>query len=193
MLAIAAVGIFAFGYHWGNRYARPKAENLSAYVFVDPVKIRPFTLLDEQGRSFSSDSFQDHWNLIMAGRLDAPGCQRLLVRYVLAWNNLAQDAKMQKHTRVVFMDLRQPPVSTKTLRKNIDFFNPAFIALQGSPEQLARLGKQLGMNAQRLASQTTCAPDEAVVALVGPTGYLQALFTGVTSPVDIAHDLIHFK
>ncbi len=193
MFAIAAVGIFAFGYHWGNRYARPKMNDLAAYALAHPVKIKPFELRDKLDSAFTVNDFKAHWNWIMVGDLNDAGCKTLLQRYVLAWNYLASSPQLQSNTRVVFIDVRQPAKTAQQLRAGINFFHPGFTAAGGAWPQLGKLISQLGINLKDRAALAHCTPDQTPVALVGPNAYLIALFGGVTDPARIAADLQSFN
>ena len=193
LFALAALAVFATSYYLGNRYARPGRVDLQAFELPQPQKIHPFRLNDKNGKVFDAQALRGHWNFVMAGDLEHPECRSLLVRYVLAWNYLATDPKLQKRTRVVFVDTRDPPLPSEELKKLIEFFNPTFTAVNGSPPEWKRLLAQLGFPRQSLEKGIECDSQNGVVALINPDGYLLALFTAVTDPAVIASDLRFFR
>jgi len=193
LFALAALSVFAFSYYLGNRYARPGHDSLQAFVLPEPQKIEAFKLVDKEGRVFDEKSFEGHWNFVMAGDLRDENCRSLLVRYVLAWNYLASDPKLQKKTRVVFLDMTDPPKSDGQLKSEIDFFNPAFTAVDGPDPERRKLARQLGISKAVLDRGIECDSQNSVVALINPDGYLLALFTAVTDPAVIAKDLRFFQ
>lgn len=193
LFAFAALSVFAFSYYLGNRYARPGHDELQAFLFAEPQKIRTFSLVDKNGNPFDEKAFGGYWNFVMAGDLDDDNCRSLLVRYVLAWNYLAPDPELQKKTRVVFLDTRTPPRPPQELKNRIEFFNPAFTAIGGAERERNRLARQLGIAEAELAGGIECDSQNSVVALINPDGYLLALFTAVTDPSVIARDLRFFQ
>jgi len=192
MFAIAALGVFAFSYHLGNRYARPTFNELTIYVLPQPTPIAPFELNDEQGKPFDHHSLQGFWNLVMAGDLETAACKSLLVRYVLAWNNLAVTPEMQKMTRVVFLNMSREQKAPAELKPAIDFYNPLFTAVDGDDTQRRRFGEQIGISSSALQPGMACDSHNSVVALISPNGYLVALLTGITDPALIARELLTF-
>ncbi len=193
LFAVAAVTVFGVSYYLGNRYARPGAAELQAFVFPDPKPLEAFRLLDKKGDPFTPASFKGHWSFLVTGNLDDERCRPLLFHYVLAWNHLAGNPKLQQQTRVVFLDMARTPRTPEQLRRFIDFYNPAFTAVTGPWETRARLARRLGVSQQALETGVGCDPENGVVGLVDPEGVLLALFTGVTDPAAIAHDLKFFQ
>lgn len=192
LFALSALAVFATSYYLGNRYARPGGTDLQAFALPQPQKIQPFQLRDKNGEMFDARSFEGHWNFVMAGDLKHEECRSLLVRYVLAWNHLAAKPKLQKKTRVVFLDTADP-LPSQELKTLIEFFNPAFTAVNGKREEWAKLAAQLGISRQSIDSGIPCDSRNGVVALINPDGYLLALFTAVTDPATIASDLLFFQ
>ena len=193
LFALAALSVFVFSYYLGNRYARPGHDSLQAFVLPEPQKITPFRLVDKEGKIFNENSFEGYWNFVMAGDLKDEKCRSLLVRYVLAWNYLAADPKLQKKTRVVFLNMTNPPLTAGQLKAGIDFFNPAFTTLDGPDTERRKLARQMGISRTTLDRGTECDSQNSVVALINPDGYLLALFTAVTDPAVIAKDLRFFQ
>ncbi len=191
--ALAAVAVFTFSYYLGNRYAHPRRGQIQAFAFPDPVKVAPFRLVDKEGNPFTEADLLGHWNFVVTGDLDRGQCRTLLFRYVLAWNDLAARPKLQRKTRVVFLALGRKSRSPAELKKFIDFFNLAFTAIDGAPAQKEALARQLGVPESALRDGVRCDSQNGVVALIDPKGFLLALFTGVTDPAVIAHDLRYFQ
>ncbi len=193
LFALAALAVFTFSYYLGNRYARPGHDRLQAFVFPEPQQVVPFRLVDKNGAPFTENAFRGHWNFVVTGDLEQERCRPLLFRYVLAWNYLANEPKLQEKTRVVFLDLGREPRTPEELKQFIDFYNPAFTAIDGDAGQKRRLARQLGVPEAALERGVQCDSQNGVVALISPDGVLLALFTGVTDPAAIARDLRFFQ
>ena len=193
LFAFAALSVFAFSYYLGNRYARPGHDDLQAFAFPEPQRISSFILVDKEGNDFDEQAFQGYWNFVMAGNLGSETCRSLLVRYVLAWNYLAADPELQKRTRVVFLNMTAPAMPAEQLKRQIEFFNPAFTAVDGPDSERRKLARQLGIPETVLDRESECDSQNSVVALITPDGYLIALFTAITDPSVIARDLRFFQ
>ncbi len=188
LFAVSAVGVFFLSYYLGNRYARHGLDGLQAFIFPRPAAVTQFSLVDKNGAPFDETAFKGHWNFLLTGMPDRNRCRSLLFRYMMAWNYLAGDPKLQQKTRVVFLDTSETPTPPGRLKAFIDFYNPAFTAITGAASQRRRLARQIGLPKGDL-SGVQCDSQNGVVALINPDGMLLALFTGVTDPKAIAHDL----
>jgi hypothetical protein len=67
------------------------------------------------------------------------------------------------------------------------------VTIGGPERERNRLARQLGITETELAGEIECDPQNSVVALINPDGYLLALFTAVTDPSVIARDLRFFQ
>ena len=190
LLAIMAAVIFALSYYLGNRYGRPMMADLQIWAFPEPQGVAGFTLEDKNGDIFNRESLEGHWNFLMAGDLEDPGCRKLLRLYVFAWNRLAHDMPLQKQTRVVF--LQTTPMPRADMKQAVEFFNPAFTAISGDAKEMQRITRQIGLPDTGLLP-SSCSIEKSAVALINPDGFLVALFTGLTDPVVIAHDQQFFN
>ena len=113
IFAILGLAVFLFSYQLGNRYAQPKKPDTSAFLLPEPIVLEPFSLIDEEGASFNSESFREYWTLVILGDHQLASCKQLMTRYVLAWNRLAHDKPLQNMTRVAFLSCN---LRTKTQR-----------------------------------------------------------------------------
>jgi len=188
IFAVIAVFFFIASYYLGNQYAHPSIKDISATVLPQPEKTQAFHLTDKNGNPFTARSFENFWNFVIIGNLRDAGCDNLLRLYVMAWNNLAHKPKLQKATRVVFIDAGHLENKPEKLKQAIEFYNPVFTAAFGKPEEIQILGQQVGLYTEA----DSCSLASSVVALVNPDGYLLALFTGATDPARIARDLQYF-
>ncbi|WP_456445906.1 SCO family protein [Thiolapillus sp.] len=190
LLAVMAALIFALSYYLGNRYARPLMAHLQIWVFPQPEPVQPFHLQDKDGKPFTPASLRKHWNFLMAGNLEDPGCRELLRLYVFAWNRLAGNRGLQERTRVVF--LQTTPMPKTDMKQAIEFFNPVFTAVSGDEAALIPLARQMGLPGSG-PLPSSCSIEKSAVALINPDGFLVALFTGLDDPAVIAHDQQFFN
>lgn len=188
IFAILGLGVFLFSYQLGNRYAQPEKPDTSAFLLPEPLAFEPFSLVDEDGAAFSSGDFKGTWTLVMPGDHRLESCKRLVARYVLAWNRLAHDKPLQDMTRVAFLSLVPTAHSNNELKSFIEFMHPDFIGLSGEENEVRQFAAQLGL-AESGNKSVQCDELDSIVALINPQSQLSALFTGVSDPAIIAHDL----
>ncbi len=188
MFAILGLAVFLFSYQLGNRYAQPEKPDTSAYLLPEAIALMPFSLTDEEGAAFDTADFKNYWTLVIVGDHQHAGCKRLLTLYVLAWNRLAHDRPLQNMTRVAFLSLAASGYTVSELKSYIEFMHPDFIALTGDKADLDQLSVQLGLPEDDNKS-VQCSEQNGIVALINPDSELNALFTGISDPAVIAHDL----
>ena len=188
MFAILGLVVFVFSYQLGNRYAQPEKPDTSAFLLPEPIALEPFSLVDEDGAAFSSGDFKGKWTLVMPGDHRLASCKQLMTRYVLAWNRLAHDKPLQNMTRVAFLSLVPTNHSNNELKSFIEFMHPDFVGLSGEENEAREFAAQLGL-AETDNESAQCNELDSIVALINPQGQLSALFTGISDPAIIAHDL----
>lgn len=188
IFAILGLAVFMFSYQLGNRYAQPKKPDTDAFLLPEPIVLEPFSLIDEEGASFTSKNFIGHWTLVVVGDHQHASCKQLITRYVLAWNRLAHDKPLQNMTRVAFLSLAPTGYSINELKSFIEFMHPDFVGLSGEEDDLRQFAAQLGL-AESENKPVQCNEQDSIVALINPYGQLSALFTGISNPAIIAHNL----
>lgn len=188
IFAVLGLVVFLFSYQLGNRYAQPDKPNTSAFVLPEPIALEPFSLINEDGAPFSPGDFKGSWTLVMPGDHRLESCKQLMTRYVLAWNRLAHDKPLQNMTRVAFLSLVPTGHSNNELKSFIEFIHPDFVGLSGDEDEVRRFAAQLGL-AETTNEFAQCNELDSIVALINPQSQLSALFTGVSNPAIIAHDL----
>jgi len=188
IFAILGLVVFLFSYQLGNRYAQPEKPDTSAFVLPEPIALEAFSLIDEDGAPFSSGDFKGTWTLVMPGDHRLASCKQLMTRYVLAWNRLAHDKPLQNMTRVAFLSLVPTGHSNNELKSFVEFIHPDFVGLSGEENDVRQFAAQLGL-AESGNKSVQCDELDSIVALINPQSQLSALFTGISDPAIIAHDL----
>lgn len=195
IFALLGLAVFLFSYQLGNRYAQQGKPDTSTFLLPQPITLDPFSLIDQEGASFSDRDFKGYWTLVMPGDHRLASCKQLMTRYVLAWNRLAHDRPLQNMTRVAFLSLAPTSQPNTELKSFVEFMHPDFVGLSGEEDDVRQFAAQLGLaeSENRIAQ---CNELDSIVALINPQGQLKALFTGISDPVTIAQDLetiVHTK
>ena len=107
-----------------------------AYQGKNPAIGGPFTLIDQNGRTVTSDSLKGKPTLIYFGYTYCPDvCPTSLLLMQTAIDKLGPDAA--KKVNLVFITIDPERDTPKVLKGYVDNFGPTFIGLTGTPDQVA--------------------------------------------------------
>lgn len=194
-LLLFTLGLVVFygGYYWGNRHA----PRISAYRALSPLEkpapIGRIDLLDQFGNRFTAQRLTGHWDLIIFGYTGSDQATRdLLALATHATNRLAEWPILQSATRVLLVTVDPENDRPEVLKRFIDHYSPAFLALTGSPDQIRLLAGRLGVSYRRQpagGSGEYRIDHSTSIGVIDPAGNLAGLFTGLVDAVSIASDL----
>ena len=188
MFAILGLAVFLFSYQLGNRFAQPDKPETSAFVLPVAMALEPFSLVDQNGETFKLQNLTDYWTLVILGDHRQESCKKFMIPYVLAWNRLAHDKQLQDMTRAAFLTLAPTASPNMELKAFIEFIHPDFVGLTGEEHEVRQFAVQLGLS-EAGSNVSSCDESESIVGLIDPQGRLSALFSGISDPAIIAHDL----
>jgi len=107
-----------------------------AYRGGQPAIGGPFTLVDQDGKAFSSEQLKGKPTLIYFGYTFCPDvCPTSLLLMETAMDQLGPDAN--KKVNLVFITVDPERDTPKLLKGYVPNFGPTFIGLTGTPEQIA--------------------------------------------------------
>lgn len=191
IMIVAALGLFAVGYYWGNqyKYGKPSPPAIEGVLIQPPPELPGFELHDAQGQAFTAASFNEHWTLLAFGDLAlAPGHQAI-TRMIEVYNRLAQNPELQDLIQLVVVEEHQ----NQALAQDFGRLTEALMPLSGDPGELGRLRASLGASAGESKGSNegpdAAPPAPAPLFLIGPEGRLLALFPNAQPAASIAADL----
>jgi len=112
-----------------------------------------FQLTDQDGNPFSLQAARGRMVIMFFGFTHCPNvCPTTLARVSAIVHGLPE--AMQRKTQVLFITLDPERDSPQVLKGYVPFFDPKFIGLTGSPEEIARVAKAYGVTYER-AMQTS--------------------------------------
>lgn len=158
LVALIAVCCFAAGI-WlalpgGGRTAAPR-EAIPGLLWPDPKVLQDFSLTDEDGRSFDRSRLLGRWSLLFFGFTNCPDvCPTTLAVLKQARQQLADAPPAQ----VVFVSVDPERDDRETLKRYVDYFDPAIVGVTGEPAELETLTRQLGILYMKAGGD---GPDEA--------------------------------
>ncbi|MCS6906900.1 MAG: SCO family protein [Anaerolineales bacterium] len=107
-----------------------------------PLPIADFELIDQNGETFRFSTLRGKLVLLFFGYTYCPDiCPITLAEFKQVKENLAQEAEK---VRFVFVTVDPQRDSAEVLKRHLQNFDPQFIGLTGSEEDLSKVWKQFG-------------------------------------------------
>ena len=106
-------------------------------------KAADFTLTEQDGNPFRLSAMHGKVVLLTFGFTHCPNiCPMTLANLAAVFNSLSPDE--QRRVQVIFISVDPERDTTKVLKDYVPFFQPCFIGLTGSPDQIAKVAKDYG-------------------------------------------------
>ncbi len=192
MVAAVAAGLIA------SRYMIDRTQDLrAAQLFPTPRALQNFHLETAQGEPFTLAELEGRWSLLFFGFTNCPDvCPDTLAILSQAMEQLRL-MRRDRLPQVIFVSVDPDRDQGSLLADYVAWFDPGFIAVTGSEEQLLGLTRQLGIVYWREP------PDEqtgfynvdhsAAVLIIDPQGRLHGRFGHPLVPEDVVADLFRIS
>lgn len=193
ILATAGVAL----YFIGSPLNTPTPPQLSQHVtqLPQPRPLRPFELTDHRANPFRLENFKGHWSFVFLGYTHCPDvCPTAMLDLKRTVKAIAANAPGTKLPQVVFVSIDPGRDTPEQLSRFVPYFNPDFIGVTGSQDQIDNLSAQLSAVAMRVDDPEH--PDNylmdhsAAILLINPEARLQAIFTPPHEPLIMARDYL---
>ena len=139
----------------GAPEAEPPAGRVPGLLWPNPKVLQDFSLTDEDGGAFDRNRLLGRWSLLFFGFTNCPDvCPTTLSVLKQARRRLGDAAPPQ----VVFVSVGPERDDPATLKRYVDYFDPAIVGVTGAPEALDTLTRQLGILYMKVGGE---APGEA--------------------------------
>jgi protein SCO1/2 len=160
---------------------------------MEPTKpVADFTLAGPDGKPVKLSDFRDKLTVLYFGYTFCPDvCPTTLAELAQGLKGLGRKADMVQVVMVTVDPERDTP---EALAKYVANFDPRFIGLSGTPDQIAAAATPLGIYYQKhegTAATGYLVDHTASVAVIDQNGYLRLVFPFKTPGEDIASDLAH--
>lgn len=162
------------------RNSEDSAPALSAGTAIpDPRPIPPFQLSNTQAQAQTPELFKGHWSVLFFGYTSCPDvCPATLTQ--LAQIKIAlSDVTPAQQPQFVFISVDPKRDTPAQLAGYLKYFNPGFIGLTGTQQQIDKLTRSLGVPViyQPTENGGYTVDHAATLFVVDPQARLYALFT----------------
>jgi len=171
------MGLFLFGYQWGNEYQRRHAKppSISGVLVRPPADIPGFSLVDALGRPFNQGTLAAGWTLLTFGDLTSAQGQLAVQRLIDVYNRVADQENLHQALRLALVTSTDAP----NLARDFSRLSPALHVLSGEAEEVQRLRAALGVGSD----------PQTPFFVFAPGGYLVALLMDSEDSAVLAEDL----
>ena len=145
----------------------------------------PFTLVNQQGRTVTDETFRGRWMLVFFGFTHCPDvCPTALndMSAVLTELGTASD-KLQP----IFITVDPERDTVGAMSQYVANFDPRIVTLTGTPEQIAQAAKAYRVYYKKVPQSDDYTMDHTgILYLMDPQGRFMTHFTPNTPPADMA-------
>jgi protein SCO1/2 len=168
-------------------------EDVSATVLRDAKPLPKFVLEDHFGNGFTNKNLKNQWSLVFFGYTHCPDiCPTTLALLNQVDQVLKKESDIDK-PRIIFISVDPERDTIEQLTDYVTYFNPEFIGVTGSMENLQVLTKSLGIVFGKEGDDESNDYEvyhTARILLVDPKARLKALFSSPHDVNQIASDYI---
>ena len=185
LLALAALALVlgVLGGRWwlGGMGPTEVPQEFPGTVLPQGRELPEFALTDGDGQPFGPARFQGKWSFLFFGYTHCPDvCPTTLSMLGRVRDGLMADGGIDD-VQFVFVSVDPQRDSTAHLKEYVEYFDPAFVGVTGSNEELAAFTRSLGaiyIRVKGSSEENYLVDHTAAVFLIDPEGNFKALFSG---------------
>lgn len=159
-------------------------------VLQSPRPAADFTLTAHTGQRVNLSTFRGKLVLLFFGYTFCPDvCPMTLAKVAQALKRLGPKARQ---VQVLFISVDPDRDTPERLAAYVTFFNPTFIGMTGTPEEIAVVAARYGIYSKKEEGTKATGylvAHTAIVTVIDPQGYVRLLFPFGISPDEMADDL----
>lgn len=193
LLTLLVVASAALAGWWLSSSTRPEVPQLAHGTLIEPARLlADFELIDAAGGRFGSDDLQGGWHLLFFGFASCPDVCPLTLATLHESAVALDDLPGTWRPRVVMVSVDPGRDDPARLTAYVEHFDPDFIGVSGTRDQIDRLTGDLGVPV--LIGE----PDQggyysvdhgAALFLIDPRGRLRAVLSAPHEPAGIAESV----
>ncbi len=164
------------------------------YGFVFDQPAYDFELMDHNGKRVKLSDFtkQGKMVLLFFGYTHCPDvCPDALTKMKLAYDKLSDEEK--RRVQVLFISVDPERDTPEVLSGYVPYFDPSFIGLVGSPEEIAKTAKEYKAYYRKVEGESRLGyliDHSATIYLITPDAKIKLLYTGSKQdPEKMAEDI----
>ena len=193
-IALVALAVFALlcgvGLSWWMQHETPYATQ-TATRWPATSALKAFSLTDHHGQAFNLKRLQTRWTLFFFGYTHCPDICPSTLAMLNAVTQQLEGTHASNQLQIVFVSVDPARDTVAVLKPYIDYFNPAFIGVTGTPAAITQLTQQFSLPVVRLGEGEDYQVDHSsTLILTSPEARQYAIFSSPHDALKIAQDLI---
>ena len=183
LLAAIAVASLAVGIWLSQSYFnKALPQGLEATVLETPRAIRPFKLINHHNQPFTEQSLKGQWSFMFFGFTNCPDiCPSTLTVMKSVWQKLAMEKSDPNYPRLFFVSVDPDRDKIENLKKYVTYFEPSFVGVTGSLDEIDNLTGQLGIlygyDDKNSDNENYSVNHSAQLLLIDPQGRMRAVIS----------------
>jgi protein SCO1/2 len=172
-------------------------EGITATVLPEARALPDFLLEDHHGKAFTNESLKGQWSFVFFGYTHCPDVCPTTLASLNQVDKLLKNEKGVVLPKTIFISVDPERDSMEQLAEYVPYFNPEFIGVRGSIQQLQALTAPLGIAFGQEGDEDGNVDSEdyevfhsARILLIDPKARLKALFSSSDDVNQIVSDYI---
>lgn len=160
-------------------------------LFSTDYKIKPFELIDDNGKAFTIKNLKGSWSLLFFGFTQCPMmCPSTLSELNKAYDLLKKENFFGKSLQIVFISVDPEHDTPAVLKKYISSFNSSFIGVTGTKSQVDEFTKQFGIFYEKIKNKNSDSEinHSGAILIISPSAKWKAILSFPHHANTIAED-----
>jgi len=158
------------------------------------MELVAFDLVDHTGKPFQYKDLKEEWSLIFFGYSKCPDvCPTTVFKLTEIYRILDEDKAIKQQPQVIFVSIDPDRDKPETLKEYLTAFNPEFIGVTGTLDEIKKLTAKLSVYFQKIGDDEENYLYEmnhmAGLFLTNPDGKLVASFKPTATPKELSLDV----
>ena len=163
-------------------------------ALAEPMELVVFNLVDHTGKPFQYKDLKEEWSLIFFGYSKCPDiCPTTVFKLTEIYRILNEDKAIEQQPQVIFISIDPGRDKPEILKKYLASFNPEFIGVTGTLDEIKKLTAKLSVYFQKIGDEDENYLYEmnhtAGLFLTNPDGKLVASFKPTATPKELSLDV----
>ena len=163
-------------------------------ALAQPMELVAFDLVDHTGNPFQYKDLKEEWSLIFFGYSKCPDvCPTTVFKLAEIYRILDEDKTIKQQPQVIFISIDPGRDKPETLKEYLASFNPEFIGVTGTLDEIKKLTAKLSVYFQKIGDDEESYLYEmnhtAGLFLTNPDGKLVASFKPTATPKELSLDV----
>ncbi len=174
----AALGVMSAKYQ--HQPPGPRPADIEGLLWPKPKTLTPFTAIDHKNNTFTLSGLNGKWSFLFFGYTNCPDVCPITLSVMDKVHQALARSENPPDMQTLFISVDPERDTPEKLDQYVTYFNPGFIGLGGSVEQVRGLTKQIGVAYYLNKTSDTenyLVDHSASLFLIDPKGRLIAIFS----------------